>query len=146
MAFEFADCPRCGGRDVPGHECHVVVDRVHVTRDESILFTKGQPIVIEKLYGPTIACDLRIRFDGSDWVIQRERTKRGAGDAPETRWFEEAARFDCQESLDFGDEPADLETAAREALDLLDRRAANGISADHTDKIRASLRAALAKP
>ncbi len=53
-----------------------------------------QIVEIEKLFGPLIACDVRVFIDGTDWVVQREVEGENAG-------WEEMARFDCQDSLVF---------------------------------------------
>lgn len=57
-----------------------------------------QTIEIDKLYGPLIACGVRVRLEvkTGEWVVSRERVPKDG----ETTW-EEMARFDCQESIDF---------------------------------------------
>lgn len=95
-----------------GKVLHTDATEIHVRSDVTIM-TGGGPLTIQKLYGPNIACDLRIRCADGCWVIERERTKKVGtvpADAPERQYlptestFEEVARFDYQESLDFGDD------------------------------------------
>ena len=56
-------------------------------------------LIVDKLYGPLIACCLRIAIRGDgEWVIERE-----VGLECDDQW-EEMARFDCQESLNLDDD------------------------------------------
>ena len=57
-------------------------------------------VIIEKLFGPLIFCDLRITPDinEGEWVVERQRIDGNN----ETTW-EEMSRFDCQESIFFDD-------------------------------------------
>lgn len=54
---------------------------------------------IEKMFGPLVACNVRVwlDYDPGQWVVERERTPAEG----ESTW-EEMARFDCQESIEFG--------------------------------------------
>lgn len=58
----------------------------------------NQDIEIEKLFGPLVACDVKVRLDvaAGQWIVWRKREPR---DGPST--WEEMARFDCQESIEF---------------------------------------------
>ena len=61
-----------------------------------------EKVIIDKLYGPLIFCNLRVWADPTDgeWVVERERWT--TPDGINSEW-EEMLRFDCQESL-FGEE------------------------------------------
>lgn len=54
------------------------------------------PVVIKKLYGPTIFCDIRITASAHDctWVIEREVCNKDG-----TYHWETMVEFDGQESL-----------------------------------------------
>ena len=60
-----------------------------------------QVVVVDKLYGPLVACDVRIFVDAQagEWVIERQHI-----DADNARTWSEVARFDCQESIHFDDD------------------------------------------
>jgi hypothetical protein len=53
---------------------------------------------IEKMYGPLVACDVRVwlESESGQWIVERECQRDGE------RSWEEMARFDCQESISFG--------------------------------------------
>lgn len=56
-----------------------------------------QYVEISKLFGPLVACDVRVRLDvaGAQWIVERERLKLDGDQS-----WEEMARFDCQESIE----------------------------------------------
>jgi hypothetical protein len=71
--------------------------RPNRSRDITVRVGSADTVKIDKLHGPTIACNLRIAFESGYWVIARWRDvdDNGNGD------WEEIARVDCQESLRF---------------------------------------------
>ena len=58
-------------------------------------------IILNKLFGPTVFCDLKISIDDTtmEWVIEKQCTR--ITDNVEDDWFEEVCRINCQESLEF---------------------------------------------
>lgn len=72
----------------------------HVPMDAEVVIACGGDtnIRIEKLYGPLVACDVRVRVDvpKAEWVVERLREPI-EGDAT----WEEMARFGCQDSIEF---------------------------------------------
>lgn len=85
----------------------------HLSGDEPFRIEYGGqcPVHLDKLFGPTIACEVRITLDRKswEWVVERETITRNP-DPRSDQWdiqgWEEVARFDCQESLNCGeDEP-----------------------------------------
>lgn len=69
-----------------------------------------QAVLIDKLYGPSSACLLRIQWRSGDWVIERHHEYLKPDD-PREHW-EEMARFDAQESHHF-DEPVKKKSAKK---------------------------------
>jgi len=59
---------------------------------------------IDKLFGPLIFCEVRIRADQktADWVVEREWLESDADGNSVCNW-REVARFDGQECIDFRD-------------------------------------------
>ena len=62
----------------------------------------GDSVVIDKVYGPTIFCGIRITADTEDckWVIEREFIKQDKDGNDFTYWGL-VCEFDAQESIDF---------------------------------------------
>ena len=58
-------------------------------------------IELDKVYGPTSACRVRVFWSDGDWVLEREVNDLRDVDAPAT--WEEMVRFDGQESLEYGE-------------------------------------------
>ena len=66
-------------------------------RKEIIVEIGGEKVlVIDKLFGPTVACNVRIRHDYENWIVEREKWTCPNGLSSE---WEEMCRFDIQESL-----------------------------------------------
>jgi hypothetical protein len=67
----------------------------------------GQIVVIDKLFGPLIACNVRVSLDGKsgEWVVERETCvsdkdeDTGVDGINAVHGWEEVTRFDCQESV-----------------------------------------------
>lgn len=59
-------------------------------------------VQIEKLFGPTIYCDLRITAKGCDavWLIERMKITQDVEGNDVTSW-EKMYEIDAQESIDF---------------------------------------------
>lgn len=59
-------------------------------------------VIIEKLYGPTIYCNLRITAMGADakWLVEREKITQDYQGNDVTTW-EKVCEIDAQESIDF---------------------------------------------
>lgn len=51
-----------------------------------------QAVVIDKLFGPAVARDLRVWYDDGEWVVERDSS--GEDNHYQPRWVE-VARFDA---------------------------------------------------
>ena len=92
-------CKVCGG-DGRGEVCEMS-SKADGLDEIVVAMGTHQVVRLDKLYGPLVACDLRIFVDGAagEWVIEREHI-----DKDNVQTWAEIARFDCQESIHFDDE------------------------------------------
>lgn len=64
-----------------------------------------ETVLITKMFGPLIFCDVQITADADtgNWIIEREWIKQDEDGNDYTEW-EKICEFNGQESISFGDE------------------------------------------
>jgi len=90
-------CPVCYR-----HKEHKDFDTINPHHDKDIVLEVGyQTITIDKLFGPLVFCNLRIKADpqSGNWIIEREKITLN-DEGSETTW-ESVASFNGQESIEF---------------------------------------------
>jgi hypothetical protein len=73
--------------------------------DQIVIETGGQPVVIDKLFGPASVCRVKVTLDlqAGQWVVFREVDGEDDPMKVSTMWVE-AARFGCSDDT----APADV--------------------------------------
>lgn len=81
---------------------------VETTDDQRVVVEHGgEPVILDKAYGPLIACEVRVRLDheAAEWVVEREALTRVPDTGPGPKGddgmttaaeWREVVRFRCQ--------------------------------------------------
>lgn len=117
----------CNEKDTRRHVEIDPDDGIQVRDDEvARIIGSGQPVIVQKEYGPLGACSVRVHLDkqAGEWVVEKQVEEHRPVEGLEPQYWEylrshwiEVVRFDCQpDDLINGQDVIDVPTATPPAL------------------------------